>query len=144
MEHCFDLRLKVLLKHLICLVNDANLGIVSLQEFPLHHVNNATWRTDNDMNSLLQHLRVLSDICATAANMNLDTCLFTNCVHDESYLLRKLACWCDNNCLDSVHRGVDCLKQANTECSCLTCSRLGLCNCVVSLDQRHDSFLLDD
>ena len=58
-------------------------------------------------------------------------------------LLRQFTCWRDNDGLDVCTSDIDLLQYSDAEGTGLSCSRLGLGDCIFSLDQWHDSFLLD-
>jgi len=143
LEDVLDLCLEATREHLIGLVKNEELEVVSLQEATAHHIVDAAGGANNDVLALSQLADVLTDNGATDTGVDSESKELANGVNDESNLHRELTRGRDNERLSVVDGRVEALQGADGEGTGLTSSRLCLCNCVLSLDDGEDSLLLD-
>ena len=86
LENVLDLWLETTREHLISLIKNEQLQVVSLEESSLHHVVDTSWCADNDVLTLLQNSNVLLNDGSSDASVHLDAEILTDRVNDESNL----------------------------------------------------------
>jgi len=101
-EDVLNLLLESTGEHLVGLVEDEDLEVVTLKEALLHHIMDTAWCADNDVHSLLEDLDLIADDGSSDAGVNLDADELTDLLNDECNLLGELSCRGNNKCL-SVH-----------------------------------------
>jgi hypothetical protein len=143
LEDIVDLLSETTRKHLIGLVENEHLHGVSAEEAALDHVVDTARGSDNDLGAVLKSLHVITDAGATNAGVALDVHEVTNGNDDLLDLLGKLTGRSKDESLALLDRGVNLLENGNGESSRLASTRLGLGNDIVTLDDGHDSALLD-
>lgn len=99
--------------------------------------------TDNDLGAVLEGLHVLTDAGATNAGVALNVHEVANSDNDLLDLLGQLTGGGKDQSLALLDGGVDLLENGDGESGSLSSTGLGLSNDVVTLDNRHDSTLLD-
>lgn len=141
LENVLDLVFETTGQHLIGLIEDEKLQVLSLEEASLHHVVNTAGGADNDVGATaLELLDVVLDDSASDASLDLDVHVLTDGVNDVSNLHRQLAGWRHNQGLTVVRDGVlgvsvNALKHSNSESTSLTGTRLSLGNGIFALDK---------
>ena len=110
LENVLNLSLETTGEHLIGLIQDEELQVVSLEEATLHHVMDTSWCADNDMLSLFEDADVLTYNSATDTGMHLNAEVLSDGVHDEGRLHNQFTDWRDDQCLSVVTRSVDALQ----------------------------------
>jgi hypothetical protein len=130
-------------KHLIGLVKDEHLHAVGLEEAALNHVLDTTGGTDNDLRAVLEGLHVITNAGATNAGVALNVHEVADGDNDLLDLLSKLTGGSKDQGLAGLDRRVDLLEDGDGERSRLASTRLGLGNDIVTLDDGHDSALLN-
>jgi len=143
LEDVLDLTLEATGEHLVSLVQDEQLEVVSLEETSLHHVVHAAGCSDDDVLALLEDTDVLTHDRASNASVHLDTKVLADRVHHEGGLHHELTDGSNDQGLRVVASGVDALQRSNSERTSLSSSGLRLCNGVFRLDDWQDSLLLD-
>lgn len=143
LEDVLNLLLETAREHLIGLVHDEDTEVVRLEDVSLHHIVDTAGRTNDDMNTTLQLLDVLLDTGATDASVNEDTRVLTDGLDNESNLHGELTSRRNDETLNERGRTVDDLESGDGEGTCLTGTRLGLSNGVMTLDNGQDTLLLD-
>jgi len=137
LEDLLDLVLKASGKHFISLVHHEHLDVVGLQEVLLHHVDDSSGSTDDNLRATLQVSNVLLDGSASYASVDLGTGELSNRVDDVANLLRQLSGRRNHQSLASFDSGVDVLEDGDSEGGSLSSSRLGLFNkFVIALPKR--------
>jgi len=76
--------------------------MISLQEALFHHIQDSTWGTDYNVNSLLKNSDFISYDGTSYTSVHFDTNELTYCLYYISNLLSKLSSGCDNQglCVD--------------------------------------------
>jgi len=149
LEDVLNLGLEATGQHLVSLVQNEQLKVLSLQESSLHHVVDTSGSADNDVGATrLELLDVILNDGTTDASLNLDLHVLANGVDDVRNLHGQLTGGGHNKCLAVVRDtalgvSVDALKHTNGESTSLTGTRLGLSDGVFALDERQDTLLLD-
>lgn len=103
LEDVLDLLLEAAREHLVGLIENEDLKVVTLKETLLHHVVDTTWGADNDVNALLEDFDLIADDGTTDASVNLDADELTDLLDDEGDLLGELSSGGDHEGL-GVHR----------------------------------------
>lgn len=70
--------------------------MVSLQESLFHHIQDSSWGTDYNVNSLFKNSNFISNDGTSDASVHLDSDELTDSLDDVSNLLGELSGWCDN------------------------------------------------
>jgi len=149
LKNVLNLSLKTARKHLIGFVKNENFEVVSLKETTLHHIVNTSWGTNDDVDaSLLEDADVILNNGTSDAGVDFDSLVFSNCVHNICNLHRQLTGGGHDKGLAVVRArvsgvGVNGLEDSNGESTGFTSSRLSLCDSVLSLNDRQDSFHLN-
>lgn len=130
-------------KHLIGLVENEHLHAVGLEETALDHVLNTTGSTDNNLRTVLKGLHILTDTGTTDTSVALDLHKISDGNNDLLDLLSKLTGRGKDQSLALLDVGVDLLENRDREGGGLSSTGLGLSNDIVTLDNGHDSTLLD-
>jgi hypothetical protein len=130
-------------KHLIGLIENEHLHAVGLEEAALDHVLNTAGSTDNNLRTVLEGLHVLTDTGTTDTSVALNLHEISNGNNDLLNLLSKLTGRGKDQSLALLDVGVDLLENRDGEGSGLSSTGLGLSNDIVTLDNGHDSTLLD-
>ena len=130
-------------EHLIGFVHDKESQIFGSEEPFFHHIVNSSWGSDNNMNSALQNFDVFSDTGSSDACMNFDFVVLSDGVHHKCTLQGKLSCWSNDKRLSMCTSGINNLQCRNSESTSLTSTRLRLSDCVMSLDDWENTFLLN-
>lgn len=136
LENVLDLVLEAAREHLVSLIKSEELQVVSLHESTLHHVEDTTGRSDNDVDTAFQNSNVLTHDGSTDAGVYLDVAELSNGVNDVGNLHGELTGGRDNQSLAVVGGDIDALENSNGEGSSLSCSRLSLSNSILTLNQR--------
>lgn len=83
LENALNLLLKAAREHLVGFVHHEDLEVVRLEELFLHHVDDAAWSADDNVDTaLLEHSDVLLDDGATDAGVDLHTLVLSNRMDD--------------------------------------------------------------
>jgi hypothetical protein len=90
LEYIFDLFLETTLKHLIGFIKDEKFKVICFQESSLHHVENATGGSNNNLDTTLQNFDVFFNNSSTNASVDFDSTDFSDLVHDEGNLHGEL------------------------------------------------------
>jgi len=143
LEDVLNLTLEATGEHLVSLVQDEELEVISLEEASLHHVVHTSWGTHDDVLALLEDTDVLTHDCASNASVYLDTKVLTDGVNHKGGLHDELTDGSNDQGLCVVAGGVDALQRSNSESASLSSSGLRLCDGVLRLDDWQDSLLLD-
>jgi hypothetical protein len=115
-------------KHLVSLVKDEELDSIGLEGTALDHVVNTSRGTDNDVDTILEDLHVVTDDSTTNAGMALDVHEVTNGDNDLLDLLSKLTGGSQNQSLALLDAQVDLLKDGDRESGGLSGTGLSLGN----------------
>lgn len=126
LEDVLDLGLEAARKHLIGLIENEELEVVSLQEATAHHIVHTAWGSNNDVLALSKFSDVLTDNGSTDASVHSESEELTDGVDDEGNLHGKLSRRRDDQRLCVVAGRVEALQGADGEGTGLTSSRLGL------------------
>lgn len=102
LEDILDLSLESTREHLVGLVENEDLEVVTLEETLLHHIMYTAWCADNDVNSLLEDLDFITDDGTSNASVDLDANELTNLLNNEGNLLGELSSRGNNKSL-GVH-----------------------------------------
>jgi hypothetical protein len=130
-------------KHFISLVENEHLHAVGLEETALDHVLNTTGSADNNLRAVLKGLHILTDTGTTDTSVALDLHEISDGNNDLLDLLSKLTGRSKDQSLALLNVGVDLLENRDGEGGGLSSTGLGLSNDIVTLDNGHDSTLLD-
>jgi len=93
--------------------------------------------------SFFEKINVISNTGSSDASMDFNSLIFTDGVNDKSDLERQFSGWGHDQSLDVVGSCVNNLQCCNGKSTGLSCTRLRLSNCIVSLDNWKDTFHLD-
>ena len=99
LEDILDLLLETTREHLIGLIENKDLEVVTLEETFLHHIMNTAWCSDNDMHSCLENLDFVTDNGTSDASVDLYANELSNLLDDEGNLLGELSGWGYNKSL---------------------------------------------
>lgn len=130
-------------KHLVGLIEDEHLHGVGAEEAALDHIVDTTRGSDHDLGAVLEGLHVIANTGSTNAGVALDVHEVADGDNDLLDLLGQLAGGSKDQGLALLHTGVDLLENGNGESSRLASTGLGLGDHIVTLDDGHDSTLLD-
>jgi hypothetical protein len=143
LEDLLNLDLKAAREHLVSFVKHELLQIVGLEKASLHQVSDAARGGYDYVDAFFERLFVAEHGFSAHANVDFDATEFANTLDDTPNLRAQLARIRQNKALCDVVGRVDVLKAPNSKRACFTGSRLCLGNCILSLDDRNNSFLLD-
>lgn len=143
LEDVVDLLSETARKHLIGLIENEHLHGIGLQETTLDHVVDTTGSTDNDLRAVLESLHVVANAGTTNAGVALDAHEVTDSDDDLLDLLGQLTGRGENEGLALLEVGVDLLEDGDGESGGLSGTGLSLSNNIVTLNDGHDSTLLD-
>ena len=99
--------------------------------------------TNNDLRAVLEGLHVVADAGATNASMAFHVHEVANSNHDLLDLLSQFTGGGEDQSLALVDGGVDLLENGDGESGRLASSGLSLSDDIVTLDNGHDSTLLN-
>jgi hypothetical protein len=143
LEDIVDLLSETTRQHLIGLIENEHLHLVGLEETTLDHVLDTTRGSNNDLDTILESLHVITDRGTANTGVALDVHEVTDGNNDLLDLLSKLTGGSKDKSLALLDVGVDLLENGDGESSGLSGTRLGLSNNIVTLDDRENSTLLD-
>lgn len=143
LEDLIDLVLEAAPEHLISLVEDEELEVLSEEESLLDHFQNSARSADDDVDTVTETLAVFLGVSATGARVSGDLQVLTQVEDDGDDLLSELSHWSDDERLSVSRVGVDKLQSTDGEGSGLAGTRLSLSDGVSVLDDGNDSTLLD-
>lgn len=126
LEDVLDLSLESSWKHFVSFIETEDSKMISLQEALFHHVQDSSWSTDYDVNSLLENSDFISNDGTSDASVHLDTDELANSLHDVSDLLSKLSGGCDNQGLGVDWSCINNLKNWNGKATSLASTWLSL------------------
>lgn len=130
-------------KHFIGLVKDEHLHGIGLEEAALDHILNTARGTNDDLRTVLKSLHVITDAGTANAGVALNVHEVTDGDNDLLDLLGKLTGRSKDESLALLDSGVDLLEDGDGEGGSLASTGLSLGNDIVTLDNGHDSALLD-
>lgn len=99
--------------------------------------------TNDDLRAVLESLHIIANAGSTNAGVAFYVHEVANSNNDLLNLLCQLTGWSEDKSLALVHGRVDLLEHGDGEGSGLASTGLGLSNDIMSLDNGHDSTLLD-
>lgn len=85
--------------------------MVSLQEALFHHIENSSWGSYDDVNSLLEGSYFISDDGSAYASVNLNLNEFSNCLNDVMNLLSELSGRSNDQGLSVSRSGINALEN---------------------------------
>jgi hypothetical protein len=115
-------------KHLVGLIEDEELDSIGLESTALDHVVNTSRGTDNDVDTILEDLHVLTDNGTTNASMALNVHEVTNGDNNLLDLLSELTSGSQNQSLALLDAQIDLLKNGDGESGGLSGTGLSLGN----------------
>lgn len=143
LENVIDLIEETSSKHLISLVKNEDLEELGVEVFSLDHVMDSSWGSDDDVHSVSENFLFILDVCASCAKVNLDVKVGSDALDKGLDLISQFSGWGDDHCLDVALCWFEQLEESDRESSCLSGTRLCLGNCILFLDDREDTPLLD-
>lgn len=81
--------------------------MISFQEAFLHHVQDSSWGTYYNVNSLFENSDFISNDGTSDASVHFNTNELTDGLYDISDLLGELSGWCDNQGLSVDWSGIN-------------------------------------
>jgi hypothetical protein len=115
-------------QHLVSLVEDEELDSIGLEGTTLDHVVDTSRSADNDVDTILQNLHIITDNGAANAGMALDIHEVANGDNDLLDLLSKLTSGSENQGLALLNAQVNLLENRDGEGSRLSSAGLSLCD----------------
>jgi hypothetical protein len=128
LEDVIDLLSETTRQHLIGLIQNEHLHVVSLEDPTLDHVLDTTRSTDDDLGTLLESLHVVTNAGATNAGMALNVHEVTDSDDDLLDLLGQLTGRGQDQSLAGLDVGVKFLQDGDGESGSLSGTRLSLSN----------------
>jgi hypothetical protein len=89
-QDLLDLDIKIL-DEVICLVEDKDSQVVSLEEALLHHVLDSSWSSHHNMHSAIELEDVVLESGSSSASVNLDPRVLSNSLYNFEYLESELS-----------------------------------------------------
>ena len=143
LEDIIDLVLETSGQHLIGLVEDEHLDLLSVEGTTIDHVKDTTGSTNNHIHSLLEFAHVVTDVGATNAGVAADLHEVTEGNDDLLDLLCQLTSRGKDQGLALLDTLIQLLKSRDREGSSLSSTRLSLSNDIMALDDRENGTLLN-
>ena len=132
-------------EHFVSLVKNDNSQEIGLKSFFFDQVFDSSWGSDNNLDSsFFEDFSVFSGISSTNAASGVDFEELTEAEDNFVDLLSKLSGWGQNDSLTMGGLWIDGLENTDGESGSLACTRLGLGNGVLLVDNREDTLLLND
>jgi len=122
LENLLNLVSEADLEHLISLVHDEQLEVVSLEDSSLQEVEHSSGSSNNDVDAVLNVLDALLHAGSTDTGVDLDAEVLSESVDDKSDLNSELSGGGDNEGLEVVGIGIDNGQESGSEGSGLTSS----------------------
>ena len=143
LEDFINIFLETSTKHFVSFIETEKCKVVDFKEFFVHHIENTTRCSDNNLGKLFQSSFFGTDIGSTSGAVHNDFLMFSQSLDDSLNLFGKLSCWREDKGLSLTDFGINSLKNTDGESTSFSCSRLSLGNGVLAFDDWQDSFLLD-
>jgi hypothetical protein len=143
LEDVVDLLSETTRQHLIGLIEDKELDLVGLEGASLDHIVDTAWSTDNDVDTILEDLDIITDDSSTNAGVALDVHEVSDGNNDLLDLLSQLTGWGQDKSLALLDRKIDLLENGDGESGGLSGTGLGLSDNITVLDDWDDGTLLN-
>ncbi|GAO51261.1 hypothetical protein G7K_5367-t1 [Saitoella complicata NRRL Y-17804] len=143
LEDVVDLVLETAGQHLIGLVEDEHLHAVGAESTTLDHVVDTSGGTDDDMDTVLEGLHVVTDVGTADTGVALDVEVVSDSDNDLLDLLSQLTGRGQDQSLALLDGDVDGLEDRDGEGSGLTGTGLSLGDDIVTLEDGENGTLLN-
>lgn len=130
-------------KHLVGFVENEHLHGICLENAALDHVLDTARGANDNLRPVLESLHIIPDTGASNARMAFDIHEIADSDNNFLNLLRQLAGGSKDQCLTGFDIGVKLLQDGDGESCGFSGAGLGLCDNIGTLDDRHDSTLLN-
>eukprot|EP00009_Paramoeba_aestuarina_P007943 CAMPEP_0201521526 /NCGR_PEP_ID=MMETSP0161_2-20130828/14553_1 /ASSEMBLY_ACC=CAM_ASM_000251 /TAXON_ID=180227 /ORGANISM="Neoparamoeba aestuarina, Strain SoJaBio B1-5/56/2" /LENGTH=415 /DNA_ID=CAMNT_0047920173 /DNA_START=188 /DNA_END=1435 /DNA_ORIENTATION=- len=130
-------------QHIISLIKNEDFDGVRAKNVSAQHIVHTTGGSNNNVNSLLEFLNVMAHPGTTNAGVAVSFHVNTQRVNNFLDLLGQLTGRGKDKSLALKNGGVDLLEDTDGEGGSLSGTRLGLGDCVITLDKGKDGSLLD-
>lgn len=124
-------------------IKDKHLAGVKIGYISAGEVEQAAWRCDQDVHSLVETVKVLSEVIAAHDNNTLKLFVFAQVFYHQGCLHGEFTRWHQHKSLNFVDVGVHLLDQWDAVSCGLSSTVLGFSDDIFASQNRRDSFFLD-